>query len=160
MIELDYVGFLVCGSRTIGDYDSEVEDLIFSNPYQHYRNKEHVEVFDYWMTRLVDQIVEREQTKNKNFDKENILIVSGAANGPDDMASIWARLNYMNYLELPAQWKKYGKAAGYRRNTKMVRIVKYVFAAYDGTSRGTLHTIKESKKKGHKVKTVLFETEC
>lgn len=153
-MHLDYVGFLVCGSRTVGNYDKNIYN---SDPFCSYTNKEHVDLFCDWMGRLTSRIVETHKKHNSLFTKNNILIIHGQAVGPDDMAAIWARKNQFNVLAMPAQWDLFGKSAGYRRNVEMINICDYVFAAYDGHSKGTAHTIKLAKERKKKIKTLIFD---
>lgn len=156
MITLDKVGLLVCGSRPVGGYSSS--PLPGTDPYRFYHNKDHIAFFDTCMHRIINNIVtaEKQNPETPNFNKGDILIISGAATGPDDLASIWSRINKFNYLEMPADWDRHGKSAGYIRNAAMECISKYVFAAYDGVSRGTAHTIALAKKHKKKIKTVNF----
>lgn len=56
-------------------------------------------------------------------------VISGAADGlpwdengrksVDTQAIMWAKENHIDYAVFPANWKKYNKAAGYKRNQKM-----------------------------------------
>ena len=41
----------------------------------------------------------------------------------------------------PAEWKRYGKAAGYIRNTEMAKNADALVAFWDGASFGTKHMI-------------------
>lgn len=49
-----------------------------------------------------------------------ILIIHGAAKGADSLAGKWASANNIEQISFPAQWDKYGKAAGFLRNTEML----------------------------------------
>jgi hypothetical protein len=52
-----------------------------------------------------------------------MVIVHGGANGADQMADIWARLIGLPKRDIrafPAQWEKYGRAAGPIRNQQML----------------------------------------
>lgn len=50
----------------------------------------------------------------------DLTIIHGAAKGADSLARNWAKDN--GYLDeaYPADWNKYGKRAGYIRNTQML----------------------------------------
>ena len=50
----------------------------------------------------------------------DIKVVNGAANGADLLASAWARKRGFKYLEVPADWKMLGNAAGPIRNQRML----------------------------------------
>lgn len=48
-------------------------------------------------------------------------IVSGGAKGADTLAKRYAKENDIDFEEFPAEWDKYGKSAGPRRNEKIVK---------------------------------------
>lgn len=75
-------------------------------------------------------------------------VVSGMARGPDRMGWAWARKNNLPVDEHPADWNTYGRSAGFRRNLEMLDVSDAVLALYDGTSKGTLHTLTEAKNRG------------
>jgi hypothetical protein len=50
----------------------------------------------------------------------DILIIHGKAKGADSLAEQWAIANNIEQLGFPAQWNKYGKAAGPLRNVQML----------------------------------------
>ena len=56
--------------------------------------------------------------------------------------------NGWEVLSFPADWDKYGKAAGYKRNDEMARNADALIAFWDGKSRGTRHMIDLAKKYG------------
>lgn len=78
-------------------------------------------------------------------------VVSGAARGVDRLGEVWAERNDVQISSFPANWKKHGKSAGYKRNAEMVVYADALIAIWDGESRGTAHTIKLAKKHGLKV---------
>jgi len=76
-----------------------------------------------------------------------ITIISGTAKGADSMGAKWANLtNGITLVEMPAQWDRYGKSAGYRRNQDMANIASHVIVFWDGKSRGAKHMIDIAKK--------------
>lgn len=72
-------------------------------------------------------------------------IMQGGARGADDCARLAAwKLNVANTTE-KADWATYGKRAGIFRNLKMLESgPQYVVALWDGSSRGTFHTIERA----------------
>lgn len=71
-----------------------------------------------------------------------VSIVSGMAKGADIMAyHIAVRENAAVY-KFPANWDKYGKGAGYRRNEDMARFADGLLAFHDGVSKGTANMIQ------------------
>lgn len=47
-------------------------------------------------------------------------IIHGDAQGADQGAAQWGRSENIRVIAFPAEWKKYGKSAGPRRNQKML----------------------------------------
>lgn len=76
---------------------------------------------------------------------EKYRVIHGACSGVDELAGIVAKELGFNVTEYPANWDKYGKAAGPRRNSKMVKIATKVLALPGPNSRGTHDTIKKAK---------------
>ena len=48
------------------------------------------------------------------------IVIEGDAKGVDKIAGRWARENNIADLKFPADWKTYGKSAGYMRNSEML----------------------------------------
>lgn len=64
-----------------------------------------------------------EYNPNDNWLPTDIVIISGGASGVDSAAIDFAICNYCPFQEYPvalADWQKYGKAAGPRRNQRML----------------------------------------
>jgi predicted dinucleotide-utilizing enzyme len=54
-------------------------------------------------------------------DNPSVLhIIHGAARGADSLASQWAKDRGVTEIAYPADWKAYGKQAGYIRNKQML----------------------------------------
>lgn len=68
-------------------------------------------------------------------------VVSGTASGADKLGENWAIANKVPLRKFPAEWNKYGKAAGYKRNEEMAQNADALIALWDGISRGTKHMI-------------------
>lgn len=77
---------------------------------------------------------------------EKITIISGHCSGVDLMAEKYAKQNRYSLEIYPAEWKKYGKSAGPRRNKVMVEKANYVIAFWDNKSRGTRNLIEIANK--------------
>lgn len=77
-------------------------------------------------------------------------IIDGMARGVDCLASRYAAENSIDNIRVAADWKRYGKGAGIRRNIQMAEIADALIAFWDGKSPGTLHMIDCAKAKGLK----------
>ena len=56
----------------------------------------------------------------------------------------------------PADWKKYGRRAGFLRNEQMADLSNAAIGFWDGDSHGTQHMIEYSKEKGLDVRVVRY----
>jgi hypothetical protein len=88
--------------------------------------------------------------------QKEIKIVSGNAQGADYLGERYAKERGYNLILFPADWKKYGKAAGPIRNTQMAENSDSLIAFWDGKSRGTKHMINTATKLGLKVRVVSY----
>jgi hypothetical protein len=73
---------------------------------------------------------------------DGITIVHGGARGADQMAGKYGEQMGANIELHPADWDKFGRGAGFRRNAEMVEEgadVCLAFFANGATNRGTLH---------------------
>lgn len=66
-------------------------------------------------------------------------IVSGCAKGADTLGEIYAKENKITIVKMSANWDKFGKSAGYKRNEEMARYGESLVCFWDGESRGTRH---------------------
>lgn len=90
----------------------------------------------------------------KRFD-EPILFLSGAASsGADRFIIDWCKKFKYPCHEMPADWDKHAKAAGYIRNVAMSDIATNGVAFFDGTSPGTNHMIENCEGKLQSLKIV------
>lgn len=78
--------------------------------------------------------------------ENNIIIVSGCASGADAIGEKYALENGFEVEKYPADWAKYGKSAGPKRNEQMAKISDYVICFWDGKSKGTKSMIDFAKK--------------
>ncbi len=80
------------------------------------------------------------------IDNKNIIIISGCAEGADKLGELYASENNLKVEKFPAEWEKYGKYAGPRRNEQMAKVADAVIVFWDGKSRGTQSMIKYAKR--------------
>lgn len=76
------------------------------------------------------------------------LIISGLAKGADQLGLKFAYEYDVPVQKYPADWKRFGKQAGFIRNREMAQHADVLVAFWDGESRGTAHMIKTAKKQG------------
>lgn len=76
-------------------------------------------------------------------------ILHGAAMGADLLAALVAtELGCAEVVAMPAEWDRYGRSAGIRRNLAMLDArPAWVVAFWNGRSSGTAHTIGEAKRR-------------
>lgn len=76
-------------------------------------------------------------------------IITGGANGADEMGKAYAISRGYKNEEMPADWGKHGKAAGPIRNTAMAQQAHATIAFWDGRSRGTRDMIRKAQNHKH-----------
>jgi len=84
-------------------------------------------------------------------------IISGGDKGANRLAKRYAEENTLDYKEFPAEWDRYGKSAGYRRNVQIVESADEVVAFWNKTSRGTGHSIQIAKELGKPMHLFTFD---
>ncbi len=85
----------------------------------------------------------------ENIEKcgaDGITILSGHCSGVDAMAERYAEENGYALEIHPADWKKYGRAAGPKRIKDMVAVCDEIIEFWDGKSKGTKNLIQTAKK--------------
>ncbi len=79
------------------------------------------------------------------LEDSNITIVSGGAKGADKLGHKFAINNNLKYIEYKPDWDKHGKSAGFIRNKLIVDKSDMVIAFWDGSSKGTYHSMTLTK---------------
>lgn len=74
------------------------------------------------------------------------VVVSGGAEGVDSWAAEFAEERGITVVVIRPNWKKYGRGAGFKRNTEIVLAGDDVIAFWDGKSQGTLDSVKKAHK--------------
>lgn len=93
--------------------------------------------------------------------KQGVVIVSGGARGADSLAEEYAQSHGFQSVVIKADWDRYGKSAGFRRNRQMFEFIKKepergCVCFWDGLSRGTADDIKLSAEYGVPCRVVRF----
>ena len=91
-----------------------------------------------------------------NKKPSEVEIVSGNCRGADMLGERWSRRTATSLKKFPADWDKYGKSAGYKRNLEMAEYADALVAFWDGKSKGTSNMIRLAKLKGIKVRVVMY----
>lgn len=78
-------------------------------------------------------------------------VVCGMARGVDTVGLNWARDNNIPVKAFPADWEKYGRAAGPIRNKQMAEYAEALIAIMAPNSRGTKNMIETAIKRGLKL---------
>jgi len=76
------------------------------------------------------------------------VIVTGGARGVDKCAEKVAQGIGLQTEIYPADWHRYGKAVGIKRNQQIVEASDRIVGFWNGESRGTKNTIDTAKKLG------------
>ena len=83
----------------------------------------------------------------------DVTIISGTAMGADRLGEMYAKEKGYDLKRCPANWNKYGKGAGYIRNSEMADLIVnnnmngICVCFWNGESRGTKHMIDIAKNK-------------
>lgn len=91
----------------------------------------------------------------KNVNEE-IEIVSGTAQGADRLGERYANENGFKLKCFPANWDKFGNAAGYIRNQDMAEYANACVVFWVNNSKGTKHMIDLAEK--HKLKLRIYKS--
>jgi glycerophosphoryl diester phosphodiesterase len=70
------------------------------------------------------------------------------ASGADSHGAHWAHDNGIEVKEFHAQWKRFGRSAGPRRNQHMADNADALIAVWDGQSHGTKNMIDIARSRG------------
>ncbi len=88
-----------------------------------------------------------------NIDK----IISGGAKGADTFGELFAVKNNIPIEIFYPDWDKYGKGAGFIRNSLIIENSDLIIAFWDESSNGTKDSIKKGEK--NKKKIIIFNYE-
>jgi hypothetical protein len=80
------------------------------------------------------------------FDVEEI--VEGGSAGVDKTAEAYGIGSNISVRTFPANWNKYGRAAGPRRNREMAEYADALILVWDGYSRGSASMKREADRAG------------
>ena len=93
-----------------------------------------------------------------NYDIDEIThIISGGARGADTLGERFAEEFNKEKIIFPADWKKYGKKAGFLRNVDIIKNCDECVCFWDGESHGTKHDIDLCVEMGKPYKVCYFK---
>ncbi len=75
-----------------------------------------------------------------------LILLSGGASGADQLGERFAVENGFSVEHHFAQWQRFGKSAGPKRNQEMAELCDAVICFWDGKSKGTASLILCAKK--------------
>lgn len=75
-------------------------------------------------------------------------VICGTAKGVDTFGETWALGHGIPVKRMPADWSRWGRAAGFYRNVDMGEYCDQAIIIWDGESKGTLHMIDVMKRLG------------
>jgi len=105
--------------------------------------------------KMVDEILKLCQ--HGEYKDKAVSIVSGMAPGADTLAVDFTKDYGVVLHPMPANWTKFKKAAGFRRNAEMAQFADGLLAFWDGVSPGTKHMIDTMKKLCKPVHVVMYD---
>lgn len=86
----------------------------------------------------------------------NVTIVSGCATGADSLGEEYATQKGLNIKKFPADWDKYGNAAGPKRNLQMAEYADAVIVFWDNKSSGTRNMIECARRENIPCKIIQY----
>ena len=93
-------------------------------------------------------------------EKREIEIISGHARGADALGEEYAHEHSIELTLFPADWSRYGRAAGPIRNSQMIEYAQeanaLVVAFWNGKSPGTKNTIDLAKRSGIEIYVIRY----
>ena len=75
-------------------------------------------------------------------------VLHGGARGADRLGFRWAIKHHVRSRCFAADWERFGKSAGVRRNHQMAQAADMLVAFWDGQSPGTRHMIAAMQQLG------------
>lgn len=97
-------------------------------------------------------------------NQTDVTFIVGNAKGADALAVLYAKEHGFAYKIFHANWNKFGKSAGFKRNEKMWEYLTEVADAehrgcvcfWDGSSKGTAHSFEFAKANNTPLRIIRF----
>ena len=84
-------------------------------------------------------------------------VITGGARGADRLGYRWAWKHQVQHQLFRANWERFGKSAGVRRNHQMAQAGDVLVAFWDGRSPGTAHMVQCMRQLGKPVVVIRVE---
>jgi hypothetical protein len=84
-------------------------------------------------------------------------VITGGAKGADQLGYCWAWKHQVKHQLFRADWERFGKSAGVRRNYQMAQAGDVLIAFWDGQSPGTAHMVQCMRQLGKLVVIIRME---
>ena len=93
------------------------------------------------------QLLKSVLENTKTYQEGKIThVICGMARGADMLGKIWAEEKGYPVIQMPADWKQYGKAAGHIRNEAMIKVADGAIGFWEPSShRGTDDMVEQCK---------------
>lgn len=104
------------------------------------------------MNRTLDHLLQNKQP-------DEIEIVSGGARGADRSAIIYTHNRGYKLTVMNAEWNKFGRSAGYRRNQQMADYADACVVFWDGESRGSKHMMDIAKRMDMPLRVIRYRSQ-
>ena len=131
----------VCGGRTYGVYVDPVgDDHKASSDGQKRRMREKAQAQAAAEVSFLRTALDTFNTRTRKIEE----VITGAADGADSLGIDWARDNEIDFIGIPAKWKKHGKAAGSIRNGDILQKYRPDFVIAFKGGRGTNDMIERA----------------
>lgn len=92
-------------------------------------------------------------------DFDTVTIISGTAQGADRLGERYAKEKGYQLIKMPADWERFRKSAGYRRNEEMAKIATHCVLFWDQKSPGTKHMADIAERYGLPLRIVRYTTD-
>ncbi len=83
--------------------------------------------------------------------KHKIIVVSGGAKGADALGERYAKEHGLCVERHPAEWERYGRGAGPKRNREMAQTADMIICFWDEKSKGTKSMIGYAQNLGKRI---------
>ena len=74
-------------------------------------------------------------------------VVCGCARGADTLGERWGVERGIPIKRFPADWQRFGRSAGFRRNSDMAQYAEALVLIWDGSSRGSASMLRLARER-------------